>query len=296
MMASDIKIISRDMVRSLLPKRPEDAHKGTMGTLLSITGSVGMAGAAVLSLKGALRSGAGLVHQACLRNIYPIIASSVYEAVYDIFDETNQGTFSEDHIGDLLELSEKCDAVLIGCGCRNNDDIRSIVEAFVSCCEKPVLIDADGINALSKDISILKSAKSRIILTPHVMEMSRLSGFSKNEILSNREDSVKRFTDEYENTVLVLKGHDTLVGKKDTVLMNPTGNAGMARGGSGDVLSGITASLCAQRIDPFDAAVCGVYVHGLAGDILKDTIGETAMLPGDIPDYLSAAFLNIQNN
>lgn len=293
-MENDIFCIDKEYVKKLLPFRPDDAHKGTMGTLVSVTGSRGMAGAAIMSAKGALRSGVGLLKQVCVKSIYPIMASAVYESVYLVFDETAEGTLPFYYTDEILEEVQHSDALLVGCGCRNTENMSKMIKLMVRKCRKPLVIDADGLNALSEFTSVLDEAQCEVVLTPHVLEMARLMGCDKEYIIQNREKAAKEFSEKYTKTVLVLKGHDTIVARKGSLFINPTGNSGMAKGGSGDVLAGIIGSLCAQGLSPLNASVAGVYVHGLAGDILSLEKGRTSMLPSEIPDYLCKAFTEIE--
>ena len=254
-----MKRIDFDFVEQHFPCRPDDAHKGTMGTLCSLTGSFGFSGAAVLSAKAALRTGVGLHYQIIPACIYPIFASSVYESV---------------------------------CVPVQGNAKREVL----SCAKCPVVIDADGINALARHIHILDDAKREIILTPHVKEFSRLSGMSVEEILRAPAQAAADFAKKRSGVTLVLKGHRTYVAKGDAICENIAGNSGMAKGGSGDVLAGIIASLSAQGAQPFDAAVMGVHIHALAGDIAAAKLSRTAMLPSDIIRSLPEIYRMIEDN
>lgn len=287
-----MKPITPDLVIKNLPHRPDDAHKGTMGTMLNISGSYSMAGACILSSLSALRSGVGLLKVALPKSIYPIVAQSVYEAVFIPLDDSENGTVSTSSLDSLLETASQCDSVLLGCGLKWCDDTVSFVKEFVSKCETPLLLDADGINALSSNIDVLKNAKN-VVITPHVKEMSRLTSLSVEYILENRVEVAQRFAREYGVTV-VLKGKNTVVTDGENTFINPTGNSGMAKGGSGDVLSGIIASLMAQKVSPLNAACVGVYVHGLAGDLASQMLSKTSMLPRDIVEHLPQIFKAIE--
>lgn len=281
--------ITLDFVKENMPRRPDDAHKGTMGTLLNISGSYAMAGACVLSSLAALRSGVGLLKVALPKSIYPIVASSCCEAVYLPLDESEEGTVSPDSLDVLLDASKNANSVLLGCGLKLCDDTIKFVKEFVGKCENKLLVDADGINALARNIDILSSTKAEVVLTPHVKEMSRLTGLSVQEIAQNREEVAMTFAKNFSCTV-VLKGKDTVVTDGDRLLINPTGNSGMAKGGSGDVLSGIIASFMAQGVSSFESACMGVYIHGLSGDIAAARYSKTAMLPSDILTCLCDTF------
>ena len=285
--------ITLDFVKENLPRRPDDAHKGTMGTLLNISGSYAMAGACVLSSLAALRSGVGLLKVALPKSIYPIVASSCCEAVYLPLDESEEGTVSPDSLDVLLDASKNANSVLLGCGLKLCDDTIKFVKEFVGKCENKLLVDADGINALARNIDILSSTKAEVVLTPHLKEMSRLTGLSVQEIAQNREEVAMTFAKNFSCTV-VLKGKDTVVTDGDRLLINPTGNSGMAKGGSGDVLSGVIASFMAQGVSSFESACMGVYVHGLSGDIAAARYSKTAMLPSDILTCLCDTFKTLE--
>ena len=286
--------ITQEFVRDNLPTRPDDANKGTMGTLLNISGSYSMAGACILSSLSALRSGVGLQKIALPQSIYPTVATNVYEAVFLPLKDSNSGTVDSSSLDFLLDNAKRADSVLLGCGLGLSDDTISFVRDFVGACTVPLLIDADGINALSMNIDVLKKSKADVVLTPHPKEMSRLCSLSVEEIQADRAGIASSFAKEY-NAVVVLKGKDTVVTDGERVYVNPTGNSGMAKGGSGDVLSGIIASLMAQGVKNFEAACVGVYIHGLAGDLASAKLTKTAMLPRDIIEYLPHAFQAVEN-
>ncbi len=286
--------ITQEFVRDNLPYRPDDANKGTMGTLLNISGSFSMAGACILSSLSALRSGVGLQKIALPQSIYSIVAANVYEAVFVPVKDSSSGTVDNSSLDFLLDNAKHANSVLLGCGLGLSEDTISFVRDFVLACTAPLLIDADGINALSMNIDVLKQSKAQIVLTPHPKEMSRLCSLSVEEILTDRAGVAQKFAKEY-NSVVVLKGKDTVVTDGERVYINPTGNSGMAKGGSGDVLSGVIASLMAQGVSRFEAACIGVYIHGLAGDLAATDLTKTAMLPRDIIDYLPRAFKIVEN-
>ncbi len=290
-----MKRVDFDFLEKKLPQRPSDAHKGTMGTLVSLTGSTGFSGAAILSAKAALRSGVGLLYQVLPKGIYPIFASSVYESVCVPLGDSDRSALKKDDIPDIAPYLEKATAVLIGCGSGNTDDTAAIAEAAVKSAGRPVIIDADGINALARHIHILDEAKSDIVLTPHVKEFSRISGMSMEEILSKPAEAALMFCEKHPGVTLVLKGHRTYIARNGEIYENIAGNSGMAKGGSGDVLAGVIASLAAQGAELFDAAVCGVHIHALAGDIAAAEYSRTAMLPSDIIDALPQIYAKIED-
>lgn len=280
----------KNTVKKAVFNRPDDANKGTLGSLLSICGCFGMAGAAIMAGKAALKCGLGLLKAAVVKSIYPIAAQSILESVYFPLEETSDGKISAKSTPLLLEQAEHSDAVLIGCGLSVCDDTKSVVSSLVQSCTKPLLLDADALNCVCKAPDILKSAKATVIITPHPGEMARLTGLGVEEVNKNRESVAARFAAEY-GVVTVLKGSGTVIASPGgRVMINRTGNSGMATGGSGDVLAGMTASLLAQGADAFDAAAAGVYLHGLAGDIAKQRFGKISMLPTDITDCIYLAY------
>ena len=278
----------RAIVNIAVGDRPADAHKGTMGTLLSVCGSYGMAGACLLSGMASLRSGIGLLKCALPKSIYPIAACRMLESVYLPLEENADGRISASNLPVLLE--QKYDAVLIGCGLGICDDTRGLVTGFINRCLKTMVLDADALNCISDAPAVLRNAHAPVIITPHPMEMARLLGVNAAEVNANRERTAREFAARY-NVIVVLKGAGTVTAAPDgRALINPTGNSGMATGGSGDVLAGICAALTAQGKDPFDCACAAVYIHGLAGDLAAKRLGKISMLPSDIIDELPNAF------
>ena len=288
-----MNLICSEHIKNIMPQRPADANKYSVGSLLCVCGSTGFAGAAALCAKAALRAGAGLVRCAVPRSIYPIVATLVPEAVFLVLEETEDGAISQKETSKIIKAAKKCDAVVLGCGSKLCKDTESIAMSLCMECETPLLLDADGINALSKHINVLKEAKCPLVLTPHEGEMSRLTGVASSKIRANRKKTASEFADEY-HCVLVLKGKDTLVASKDRdTLVNTTGNAGMAVAGSGDVLSGMIGAFMAQGVKPFEAAQIGVFLHGLAGDNAKDNLGELSVIPSDIIECIPCAIKSI---
>ena len=263
----------KNTVKKAVPPRPDDANKGTLGSLLSICGSYGMAGAAMLAGKAALRSGVGLLKCALPKSIYPIAASGLWESVFFPLAETQSGALSADNFKLLLKEAQKSSAVLFGCGLSANPETRTLVRKMIKFCETPMVLDADALNC-----------------TPHPGEMGRLTEKTPAEVNSDRENTALMFAEKY-RVITVLKGAGTLIASPDgRMIQNTTGNSGMATGGSGDVLAGITGSLLAQGAKPFDAAAAAVYIHGLAGDIAAEKLGKISMLPTDIIENLPQAF------
>ena len=284
----EIKEINLDQVLSILPVRPEDSHKGTFGRLLNISGSSRYRGAAVLSCLGALRSGTGFCVLASVADVCDAAASHLPEIILCPLSACNKGYIEpEESFAYLKEEISHSSAVLFGCGLGNGQHTVDLLEYLLKNADCPVIIDADGLNALSKNMHLLHNTHVRIILTPHQGEMARLCGVNTDDIARDREGFAARFA-EKNGVTLVLKGHGTLIADKDgKLLINPTGGPGLAKGGSGDVLAGIISAFAAQGIAPFDACVCGVYLHGLAADRTAARRGQYSMLPSEITTDLA---------
>ncbi len=282
--------ICAENVKELLPKRSPDANKYSVGTLLCVCGSYAMAGACVLCAKAALRSGAGMVRCAVPRSIYPIVSAAVPEAVFIVLEENSVGALSAECAKEIVKAAECADAVVFGCGSKLCTDTQSLAITLLSESTTPLIIDADGINALSKHINVLDEAKCKVVLTPHEGEMSRLTGKPSEMIKENREEVAQEFADAHD-CVVTLKGMDTLIARKGKeIRRNTTGNAGMAVAGSGDVLTGIMGGLLAQGLRTVDAASLGVYIHGRAGDLAAMEYTQYSMLPSDIIEFIPAVF------
>lgn len=265
----------------LLPKRDPWGHKGDFGKLLLLCGSVGFTGAAYFSAMGALRSGAGLVYLGVPRSIYEIEAIKLREPiVFPLPDEG--GMLSTDASGHIMDRLSAVDAVLVGPGLGQSPGTRSVVETVLKHAACPVVIDADGINVLAAHKDLLRGRNGPSIITPHDGEFRRLGG----RLLPDRMQSAGELARELGATVL-LKGHETCVTDGVREYRNHTGNAGMAVGGSGDVLAGIIVSLIGQGLDAFEASVCGAWLHGAAGDLCEQELGQYAMLPSDMLDALA---------
>ena len=289
-----VEIINKDFVRHCLPERKPSSHKGTYGTLSAICGSYAMAGAAIMCSKSALRSGVGLLNVMLPKSIYPIVAGQCIEPVFTVLQENNMGTISSNAAQRIIKKVNSSNAVLIGCGLGLNFDIIDIVSLLIKNCTVPMVIDADAINAVSKNIDMLRNKKSDIVITPHPGEMARLLIKSVLDVQSNRIEYAQKFALKYGITV-VLKGANTIVADKGgKVFVNRTGNAGMSRGGSGDVLAGIIGSFIAQGMSAINAALCGVFIHGEAGDKCAESLSQYGMLPTDMIDMLPKVFTDLE--
>lgn len=273
--------------------RPDDSNKGTLGSLLCICGSYGMAGAAIMAGKAALRCGIGLLKIAVPKSIYPVCATNILESVYYPLEETSNGVISSKNTDFLLEMCEKSSAVVIGCGLSVCDDTKNLVQSVITNCEKPLVIDADALNCICNKPEILKNLKVPAIITPHPGEMARLLHSTPKTVNSNRENTAIDFAKKF-GVVTVLKGAGTIIASPDgEVYINHTGNSGMATGGSGDILSGIIGSLLAQGASPINAAAAGVFLHGTIGDLAAEKLGKISMLPTDMIDMIPTAYLKL---
>ena len=270
----------KEDILEILPDRNPDTHKGDYGRLLLLCGSRGYTGAAALAAMGALRCGAGLVYLAVPESIYVIEAVKLTEPVVLPMPDEN-GTFSINTPAQLTELLPKMDAVLIGPGIGCSDGSYVTVKFILENFNGPVILDADGINVLQGHIDILRGRTNPTILTPHIGEFVRVGG----QVTGDRISDAKQFALET-GTIVLLKGNGTVITDGVDVYINTTGNPGMAVGGSGDVLSGIIASLLGQGISPILAAACGAWLHGAAGDICAQQLGQYGMLPTDMLNVL----------
>ncbi len=283
----DYRLMRNAEMKELIPKRSLDAHKGNCGRLFIVAGSRGMTGAAYLAAKGALRSGAGLVTIGTPESERHIVACMLPEAM-TVALEDYDGKITEGAMKTILEYANKSDAVVFGPGLGQNNDMHSVLKGLLLDYKGKLVIDADGLNTLSKNCDILKDRSCDVVITPHPGEMSRLSGLSIEEIQQNRAAVAMAFAEKYGITVL-LKGRKTVIADGSRVRINSTGNPGMATGGTGDVLSGVVAAFLGQGLSVFDAAVLGAYIHGKAGDMAAEKFGIYGLMAGDVADYTAFA-------
>lgn len=275
-----------------IPVRPVNGHKGTFGRALIVAGSRGMSGAACLAGVSALRGGAGLVSVACPQGIQPIVAG--YEPGYMTIGlpEDADGQLSNAAVDDVPRMIDGKDSVGIGPGLGTSTDLPEVVcRLCAAAC--PVVLDADGLNALAATVRNggwegVEHPGVRV-LTPHPGEFSRLSGLPMSEIENDRSGTASDFA-KRNNVILVLKGAGTVVTDGERISINPTGNSGMATGGSGDVLTGLTAALLASGGDPFEMTRLAVYLHGLAGNLAAEALSQPALIASDLPRFLGAAW------
>ena len=276
----EIKELNHESVLSLLPDRDPWGHKGTFGKVLLLCGSRGFTGAAYLAAMGALRAGAGLVFLGVPECIYAIEAVKLNEPVVFPLSEED-GKLSEEAIPEILQRLPQMDAVLIGCGLGQSEGTFATVKAVLGNAACPVVLDADGINVLSAHKDILRGRQHPTVLTPHDGEFVRIGGVLQEDRMEAAAALARDLS-----CIVLLKGHRTCITDGRTGCRNTTGNPGMAVGGSGDVLAGMIISLLGQGLAPMEAAACGAWLHGAAGDLCAGELGQYAMLPTDMLNAL----------
>jgi NAD(P)H-hydrate epimerase len=291
---SHLEVMTATSVRALLPSRRATSHKGTYGHAGIIAGSVGKTGAAALAAKAALRVGAGLVTVATPASVNDVLEAKLLEAMTMPMPETKARTLARSSLDRLLTFASSRTAVALGPGLTTHPETVDLVQTFVRQVDKPCVLDADALNALAGRASLLTECKIPPILTPHPGEMARLEAdLTAQTVNADRLGLAARFARE-RGVFLVLKGARTVVARPDgQVAVCPTGNPGMATAGTGDVLTGMIAGLLAQGLSQWDAACAAVYLHGLAGDLAAEALGQAAMTAGDLLNHLPQAFLRL---
>jgi len=287
-------MITKEIVKSLLPFRAVYAHKGFFGKVLTLAGSVGMTGAAYLASEAAMRSGTGIVVLGIPRSLNPIMEVKLTEVMTLPLAETEKQSLGEDAEETILKLMKDFSVLGIGPGISRQLETQRLVRKIIEKSVIPLVVDADAIYALSEDPVILKKAKVPLVITPHPGEIAKLTNKGIDYILYNQLDITREIAKKF-GIVVVLKGARTIVANKEgEVFINVGDNSGMATAGSGDVLTGIICSLIAQGADNFSAAITGVYIHSLAGNLARDIKGERGMIAGDILSQVPQAFLNLE--
>ncbi len=272
-----MQAIDAALARKLLPKRDPNGHKGTFGKIYVYGGCVGYTGAPAYAGEAAVRSGGGLVYVGVPREVYPVVAGRCASAMVQPVPEDRD---------ELLSRMGKCDVIVIGPGLGRERTVQDTVLFLLRELKQPVVLDADGINAVSAHIDVLKGRCGPTVVTPHEGEFLRLGGALETGRMRSASDLARRL-----GCVVALKGPGTVVAHPDgRVRVNTTGNCGMAKGGSGDVLSGMIAALAAQGADCFDAAACAVWLHGRSGDLCEQSLTAYAMTPWDLIERLPDAF------
>ena len=282
-------ITAQDVAPLLAPRAP-DANKGRFGHVLVIGGSLGKSGAPAMAGMAALRAGAGLVTVATARSALPVVAGHAPELMTEALSETATGALGRLALGDLPEVMKGKTVIAIGPGLGRHIETAELVRDIALNTTVPTVIDADGLNAFEGLAKMLSGEKRTLVLTPHPGEMARLTGISVSAVQADRLGVARRFAREHA-CILVLKGHRSIVALPNgEAWINPTGNAGMATGGTGDILTGMVAGFLAQFPERPELAVCAaVYLHGMAGDVARDRMGELAMIATDLLHTLPEA-------
>jgi len=282
-----------DDIQSLIPQRPSNTHKGNYGHTLVLAGSRGKGGAVGLTGLAALRAGAGLVTLAVPESCHQALEFNPLETMAVALPETKSGCISTKAIDTILESLKGKNALAIGPGLSTDKETIQLLEALLPRVECPLVIDADGINALGRSEKLIDQIQTETVLTPHPREMSRLSGWSVQDILNQRIERAGEYAQKH-NVTLLLKGARTVVAFADgTVLINPTGNPGMATAGSGDVLTGLIAGLISQGLSAPSATSAGAFIHGMAGDIYVEANHEIPLIASDLLDKIPEAIKRI---
>ena len=278
----------------LLPPRPPQTHKGDVGRVFLLAGSRGMSGAAALCTMGALRVGAGLVTLGIPKSLHDPMVEKLTEAMLAVFPETKEGSLSLQGLVPLATAMGRMDAVGIGPGLSQQTQTKELVRQLLPKITTPLVLDADGLNALAEDLGALRQLPLPIILTPHPGEMGRLTRLSADDVQRDRERIAKEFAKKY-RVVVMLKGHQTVIASfEGTTWINETGNPGMASGGCGDVLTGMIVGLLGQKLPLVNAARLGAHLHGLAGDLAAAERGQIGLLASDLVDRIPQAIRQYQ--
>ncbi|GAB6158432.1 NAD(P)H-hydrate dehydratase [Desulfotomaculum varum] len=289
------QLLTEEMVGGWFKPRPGDAHKGSCGRVLVLAGSRGMTGAARLAARAALRAGAGLVTLALPESVQPVAAAVLEEVITRGLPETEAGSLARAALQPALEACVAADVLVVGPGLSCHTATVEFIRELLPQLTVPVVIDADALNALAGADRLLNKLNVPAVITPHPGEMGRLWGVAAAEVQQNRLKLAREAAQKW-RVVTVLKGARTVIGTPEGELyINPTGNPGMATAGSGDVLAGLIGGLLAQGFAPERAAAAGVYLHGLAGDLAADRLGQPGTLAGDILEFLPAAMQSVLN-
>lgn len=280
-------------MKKLMLNRKDDGNKGDFGKVGIIGGSLGMCGSVDLCARSALRSGSGLVYNICPKSISNILQIKAIENIILPISDDGNGCFIYKYIDEIIEKIKHLDAIAIGCGLGRNEDNTKIIKMIIKNFQGPIVIDADAIFFLRNIKSDILN-RENIIITPHEVEFSRFSSYDLKVIKENRLEVVNKFFEKNLKYTLVLKGKNTIVKSNKKLYVNTTGNSGMATAGSGDCLTGVILSLVGQGLDAFNSAKLGVFMHGLAGDFAKESLGEDSLVASDIIMFLPNAIKYIR--
>ncbi|NIM90756.1 MAG: NAD(P)H-hydrate dehydratase [Candidatus Aminicenantes bacterium] len=290
-----LELVEKKDILPYFKKRMKDTHKGTYGHLFIVSGSFGKTGAAVMAGKAALKMGAGLVTIGTPQSCLPIVARPVVELMTEPLSETAEGTISVEALEKTIALLRDKDALLIGPGISTHRSTAEFVLSLLPQLKLPTVIDADALNILASKPEILKSLRKPIIITPHPGEFARLLRVSTRDVLERKLELVPEFSEKH-GVYLVLKSYKTLISNPEgKVFINPTGNPGMATAGSGDVLSGMIASMIVQEKNLLEAILAAVYVHGLSGDVGAEKLGEKSLTAGNIINFLPRTIKQLES-
>lgn len=285
-----MQVVKTQDTISKLPTRTKNFHKGDCGTAAVYCGSLGMAGAAVIAGKSAIKSGVGIANMIIPESIYTIVGTSLPEAVCTVLDNVKNGKVNDDVTETVINVIDKCNVGLIGCGLGQSNQVKYTISEIMKNCCVPLIIDADGINILSENIHLIRQYTNDVVITPHPKEASRLLGCTVEEIQNDRLGSAMRLANEL-NVVAVLKGANTIIslpsGENHVVI---DGNPGMATAGSGDMLAGMITAFVAQGLSAADAAILGVKIHTMAGDVAVKETSILSLTPTDMINNLSTVF------
>ena len=281
------------MIKKILPRRKSNAHKGDFGHVLVLAGSPGLTGAAYLTSQAALLSGSGLVTLGIPRGLNSIMERKLTEVMTKPLAQTSKKTLSLKAFSQIAKFLPDIDALAVGPGISRQPQTQKLVLKLLASIAKPLVLDADGINALIGKLFVLNRARAKLVITPHPAEAARILNLTVGQIQNQRSKIAKQFAKRYK-LVIVLKGHRTVVaGSSGKIYINKTGNPGMASAGCGDILTGMIASLLGQGFEPFEAAKSAVYIHGLAGDYAAEEKGQASLIAGDILNKLPRAFKRV---
>ena len=296
--------VPKDTPLPALPGRELSSHKGDFGRVLVIAGSRNMPGAACLTADAVLRSGAGLCMLATPESALPAVSANLTCNTFLPLPENSLGTLSPDAVSPVLKAAVDRDVVAIGPGLGQLPDTSLAIRKLVTSANKPIVLDADGLNAFAIQPEALGRREAAwachgvpgppLIITPHPGEMARLTGLNTRDVQSAREEIAAEFATKH-RCIVLLKGSGTIITDGTDLHINSTGNPGMATGGSGDVLTGIIAALLAQGLDPLDAARLGAHIHGVAGDLAEEAVGQVSLMATDLLVYLPAAIQSHQS-
>jgi hydroxyethylthiazole kinase-like uncharacterized protein yjeF len=294
-----LNLITAREVAPLIGPRPAAANKGTFGHVLVLGGSTGKAGAAAMAGMAVLRAGAGLSTVATAKSVLATVAGFHPELMTEPLDETDLGSISISALksGRVDTLVERKTVLVVGPGISRHPETAEFVRRVVKKYKMPIVLDADGISAFENHAAELKNKAGSLVITPHPGEMARLAGSTATAVQHDRLNVARTFAREYE-LIVVLKGHRTLIAQPDgTIWVNATGNPGMATGGTGDILTGMVAGLMAQNPERItDAVIAAVHLHGLAGDVARESVGEHSLVATDLLDALPEAFRRVQQS